>query len=170
MTEEQMLEKDPKFKDYQKIYHPWTIALQPERKFPHLVRLCSDPSSPNVKGISFNDALMSGRNIHSDLLHLFTRLRRIRFFASNDIKKYYNCCFLSTRSSALSGFLWRPMGTNEPLRKCYSRVLQYGIKNANLVAGLCLMRSLKMFSNDEDLINYKSFYPYVDFCSYWYAT
>ena len=32
MTEEQMLKKDPKSKDYQKVYHPWTIALQPERK------------------------------------------------------------------------------------------------------------------------------------------
>ena len=143
-----------------------SVALQPERKYPHLTRLCTDPSVPNIKSLSFNDLLLSGRSVHSDLLLLFTRLRRFKHFASNDIKKFYNCCFLTARSSALTAFLWRPLGSKEPLQVCYSRVLNYGIKNANLIAGLCLMRGLKRFSDDESLFSYRTFHPYCDdvFC------
>ena len=161
-----MLAMDKQWPKYRKLFHPMSVVLQHERKYPHLTRLCIDPSVPNIKSVSFNDLLLSGRNLHSDLLHLFTRLRRFKHFASNDIKKFYNCCFLTVRSSALTAFLWRPLGSQEPLQACYSRVLNYGIKNANLIAGLCLMRGLRRFSDDETLFNYRSFHPYVDdvFC------
>ena len=160
-TLEQMRALDEHFDDYKWIFHPLCLALQPAKGL-HMVRVCQDPSTPNKAGFSFNDFLLEGKSIHCQLMELMLRIRRSRFLAQSDVSRYYNRVWLEHWCAAMTGFIWRRLGSKEEPKICFSRVLNFGIKNASLLAAICLEMAIRRSCEDKGLTDFEQFRPYVD--------
>ena len=160
-TLSQMRALDPNFDSYKQVFHPLCIAIQPAKGL-HMVRICQDPSTVNKNGFSFNNFLLEGKSLHCELMTLMLRVRRSKYLAQSDVSRYYNRCWLEHWGAAMSGFIWRKLGSQEEPQICFSRVLNFGIKNASLLAALCLQMAIRRSCEDKGLTDFEQFCPYID--------
>ena len=91
---------------------PHLAALNP-RSSSTPVRICFDASRPQGGGPSMNQIMAKGPDRYlNNLAGVIINFRNGREAAKGDVRKMYNCIFLTHEDTFLQCFLWRDLDTS----------------------------------------------------------
>ncbi len=109
------------------------------------LRVVFDGSAKSTTGVSLNDTLMVGPNIHSPLLDVLLRFRLYRIALTADVSKMYRAIELSERDKDYHRFVWRKH-PNEPLIDYRMTRITFGISASSFAANMCMKQNALDFA------------------------
>lgn len=108
------------------------------------LRVVYDGSAKTTSGASLNDALLTGRKLHQDILKIIINFRLYDVCFTADVSKMYRAVIINPVDRKYQHILWRDHPT-EPVRTFELTRNTYGLRSAPFVA----VRTLHQLAADE---------------------
>ena len=104
-------------------HHPvWKDEVKKEK-----IRVVFNGSSPDRKGNTFNDSLLIGPPVETDLFKTITNFRLHEIAVCADIEKMYRQILIEEKQTHLQRILWRS-DPNKPIKIFRLKTVTYGLK------------------------------------------
>lgn len=108
------------------------------------VRVVFDGSAKTDNGISLNDLLLTGGNLHHDILKIILQFRLHKICFSADISKMYRQVLIDPSERCYQHILWRE-NPSDPIKTYELNTNTYGLRSAPFIA----VRTLLQLATDE---------------------
>lgn len=125
-------ESNPKWNVQPQYYLPHHCVIKEENVTTKL-RVVFDASAKGSRGLSLNDALMTGPVLQQDLFAILLRFRRFKYVITADIAKMYRQILITDEQAALQRIVWRDSPFEE-VRTYELVTLTYGTAPASFLA------------------------------------
>jgi hypothetical protein len=109
---------------------------------PNKIRVVFDAAA-RFQGLCYNDLLLRGPPSILSLLGVLIRARQYRYALSADIEAFYNRVWVAKQHQSLQRFVFRPFGSNGPVRTFQFTTLIFGAVCSSSAAVLTLHHAAK---------------------------
>lgn len=123
---------------------PHHCVLRPSSTTTPLRVVFDGSAKPTHDGVSLNDALLTGRKLHNDLLKIIINFRLYEVCLTADVSKMYRGVLIDPADRKYQHILWRNSST-EPVRVYELKTNTYGLRSAPYIA----VRTLHQLAEDE---------------------
>ena len=104
------------------------------------IRIVFDASAKTSTGTSLNEQFMIGPTVHSPLVDVLLRFRKLRIAMTTDVSRMYRAVLLSEEQRDLHRFVWRN-NPKEPLKEYRMTRLTFGVSASSFAANMAVKRN-----------------------------
>ena len=115
-------------------------AVRKESSATTKTRVVFDASAKSTTGVSLNDILMVGPNIHPPLIAVLLRFRLHRVALTADVSKMYRAVELVESDRDYHRFVWR-RNPDEPLVDYRMRRVTFGVSASSFAANMAVKQN-----------------------------
>ncbi|XP_065368835.1 uncharacterized protein LOC135961266 [Calliphora vicina] len=126
------------------------------------IRVVFDAAS-KVKGISLNDALLSGPDLNNSLISVLFKFREAPVAVCGDIREMFLQVAISNDDINSQRFLWRGLDFNDPVQHCVMTRMIFGAACSPTIAQFIKNKNAQTFSDESPrAVNAIIYRHYVD--------
>ena len=140
------LQKSP-----QHVFYMPMHAVRKESSSTTKTRVVFDASAKSTSGVSLNDMLMVGPNIHPPLFDVLLRFRLHPVALTADVSKMYRAIELAEEDKDYHRFVWR-RSQDEPLVDYRMKRVTFGVSASSFAANMAVK---------QNAVDFASKYPHV---------